>query len=57
MWWKGRQLDRTEPIDGKIYFSEYVHKKKTRIGVIDIPSGEEATLYEEKIPWWIRPRI
>ncbi len=55
--WKKGQLDRTQPIDGKIYFSEHVDKNKIRIGVIDIPSGEETTLYEEKIPWWIRPRI
>ena len=53
--WQKTHFGRSEPVDGKIYFSDFADSKDlrvltARIGVIDIASGAQAILYKEKTP-------
>jgi outer membrane protein assembly factor BamB len=46
--WEKYQMNRTDVIDGKIYFSDQKNEE-ARLGIIDVPTGKEIILYKEKI--------
>ena len=53
--WAKNHYGRSEPADGKLYFCGFADSKDlkeltARISVVDIASGKEAILYEEKMP-------
>jgi hypothetical protein len=46
--WERFQCNRTSVIDGRFYFSDY-NPGTTRIGFVEVASGKETILYQEKI--------
>ena len=53
--WQKTHFGRSEPVDGKIYFSDFTDSTDlrvltARVGVIDIDLGAQTILYEEKTP-------
>jgi len=54
--WEKYQMNRTDVIEGKIYFSDY-EDEEVRLGVIDVPTGQEIILYKEKVKKDILKRL
>jgi outer membrane protein assembly factor BamB len=46
--WERFQMERTSVVNNRMYFSDY-HKKTTRLGYVDVPTGKETILYSEPV--------